>query len=589
MYLKRIVIKDTGPISNLDIELPFNENGDPKPVILVGKNGVGKTILGSQIIDGFYEVSGSIFDDIREANGSNYSYYKLSGGLNLKSGKNSGYSLLRFSTNESNIDYFDKAGDLGEIDFSEIIDGFNIKHDGKKGPQKKTTSIPESLREKMQDEWMRGVHIYQPAYRYEEPFWRGQGLKKEVSFEDRIVFNNELDKEIEIISSLSKNKDYLLNIVMDFVRDSTNIVDRVIWSNINNLIKEILQKDNIRFGIGPRGKYRINIVELNNQGQVIGDVVPSIDCLSLGESVLLNLFLNILRHGDGEKIEEIKGIIVIDEIDVHLHSNLQHLVLPKLMKLFPKVQFIITTHSPLFVLGMNNVYGSEDFLLADMPKGESISMDRFSEFENAYEILKNTEKFEKSVEERTLSQDGGVVYVEGPTDVKYLEKAFSLFDIEQDNFKIEIIGEETPTGTINSNDKMLKNAGNFLSCNPNLITNKIVILHDPETGGIDEGEINENLFIAKINKNEDSSIKGGIENLFTNEFIKKIKEEDLSRGCIKTETVDGVVKKDIIFKKQEICNLICEKGGVSDFENFRRLCERIKKFFNPELEQVDEI
>ena len=35
MYLKNIVLKNIGPIEELSVELPFKENGDPKPIIFV--------------------------------------------------------------------------------------------------------------------------------------------------------------------------------------------------------------------------------------------------------------------------------------------------------------------------------------------------------------------------------------------------------------------------------------------------------------------------------------------------------------------------------------------------------------------------
>ena len=46
--------------------------------------------------------------------------------------------------------------------------------------------------------------------------------------------------------------------------------------------------------------------------------------------------------------ENISGIVLIDEIDSHLHSDLLKDVLPNLIKLFPKIQFIMSSHSPFF-------------------------------------------------------------------------------------------------------------------------------------------------------------------------------------------------------------------------------------------------
>jgi predicted ATP-binding protein involved in virulence len=41
-----------------------------------------------------------------------------------------------------------------------------------------------------------------------------------------------------------------------------------------------------------------------------------------------------------------EGIILIDEIDLHLHPKWQRLIVPKLREVFPNCQFIISTHSP---------------------------------------------------------------------------------------------------------------------------------------------------------------------------------------------------------------------------------------------------
>lgn len=49
--------------------------------------------------------------------------------------------------------------------------------------------------------------------------------------------------------------------------------------------------------------------------------------------------------------------MLIDEIDAHLHSDLLKDVLPELISLFPKIQFIISSHSPFFLLGMKDKFG----------------------------------------------------------------------------------------------------------------------------------------------------------------------------------------------------------------------------------------
>lgn len=48
---------------------------------------------------------------------------------------------------------------------------------------------------------------------------------------------------------------------------------------------------------------------------------------------------------------EFTGIVLIDEIDIHLHPKLQKLLVEQLTRTFPKIQFIVSTHSPIPFLG----------------------------------------------------------------------------------------------------------------------------------------------------------------------------------------------------------------------------------------------
>jgi predicted ATP-binding protein involved in virulence len=43
---------------------------------------------------------------------------------------------------------------------------------------------------------------------------------------------------------------------------------------------------------------------------------------------------------------EAQGVILIDEVDMHLHPQWQQVILTQLQQAFPKLQFIVTTHSP---------------------------------------------------------------------------------------------------------------------------------------------------------------------------------------------------------------------------------------------------
>lgn len=74
--------------------------------------------------------------------------------------------------------------------------------------------------------------------------------------------------------------------------------------------------------------------------------------LSSGYAAVLDIVTDLMirmekqHHGT----YDLPGIVLIDEVEAHLHLSLQKEVLPILMGLFPQIQFIVTTHSP-FVLG----------------------------------------------------------------------------------------------------------------------------------------------------------------------------------------------------------------------------------------------
>lgn len=51
---------------------------------------------------------------------------------------------------------------------------------------------------------------------------------------------------------------------------------------------------------------------------------------------------------------DMEGIVLVDEIETHLHIELQKVILPILTGLFPNIQFVITTHSPFILSSLDN-------------------------------------------------------------------------------------------------------------------------------------------------------------------------------------------------------------------------------------------
>ena len=90
-----------------------------------------------------------------------------------------------------------------------------------------------------------------------------------------------------------------------------------------------------------------------------GEEMP-ISKLSAGYQSLLWMIMDlayrtaILNPQGIESLEQINGIVIIDEIDMHLHPKWQWNILSALEVTFPNVQFIIATHSPIVISSCKN-------------------------------------------------------------------------------------------------------------------------------------------------------------------------------------------------------------------------------------------
>lgn len=87
-------------------------------------------------------------------------------------------------------------------------------------------------------------------------------------------------------------------------------------------------------------------MEVKKKGQTL-----TVNQLSDGEKCLMALVGDIARrlaicNATNKQPLEGRGVIMIDEIDMHLHPKWQGMVVPKLLEVFPNCQFLISTHSP---------------------------------------------------------------------------------------------------------------------------------------------------------------------------------------------------------------------------------------------------
>jgi hypothetical protein len=97
----------------------------------------------------------------------------------------------------------------------------------------------------------------------------------------------------------------------------------------------------------------------------IGGADVPLQALSDGYRAYVGWIADLLYHvcmgaPSGLKLVENRGVVMVDEVDLHLHPEWQQRVIPTLARVFPSLQFVLTSHSPLLV---GTVHGSNVFVL----------------------------------------------------------------------------------------------------------------------------------------------------------------------------------------------------------------------------------
>jgi predicted ATPase len=111
-----------------------------------------------------------------------------------------------------------------------------------------------------------------------------------------------------------------------------------------------------------------------------GDQSVPFPALSDGYKAYLGWITDMLYHicmgcPPGKKLVDNFGIVLIDEIDLHLHPAWQRVVVPMIAAALPNIQFILTTHSPIVTGTMQS---ANIFVVAEGQSGES-TVEQFKE------------------------------------------------------------------------------------------------------------------------------------------------------------------------------------------------------------------
>lgn len=450
MKIDYLLIENYGCIDK--IEYVFKNN---VPLVLIGQNGSGKSLVLSNIVDALILYKKEKYTEgILEVKGSNY--FKIGKKQYIKFGKTYSKCVVKFDNKDVYMDAMSYKNDTSIFTSDEIsiIEKNKFRDNGFT-----RTVTHESVKDFDND-----CYLYFPVDRFYIPSWQNAEnytkiidnfSSKSIGYSNTNIIKNNIGDNLKqwLYRVFSVRKLFPLYGSADSYVVENNYLQKCIIQII-----QIIKGSNWTINILNR---KNDNIPLSNGNNIINDI----NSLSSGEMMMFGMFVSIIKeydiYYDNFSLDDIKGICIIDEIDLNLHISQQKEALPKLIGLFPGMQFIITTHSPFFVKGMHDIF-KENVDFMSMPSGKLLNdLVDFAEIEETIkafgqegeELLEKINNL-KTIVEKLEEENKIILITEGKTDAKYLEKAYEKLGLNHPKFTI--IGNGEVEGT-DGGDLTLKN------------------------------------------------------------------------------------------------------------------------------------
>lgn len=364
LYITNLTIKKVRHLK--DISIPLSEN-QIKHLILTGKNGSGKT----SVIEALAGHLNNMFTD---------KYFKNKE-LWLNNAKKQEATVIENEAGETEILKLEKKVREEENRFIASRKGVDIKLN------QDAADIFE-----LKDEY----HYLLAYYRADRIFEAIKPLHVEkVRFKDRYGLEefprNEFVKyllDLKMTEALARNNNKI------------NKADeiRAWFDKLEQLLRQIFDDETVRLEFDEE-TFAFHILQ---QGKEPFDF----NTLSSGYQAVLDIILDIMMRMQNQTQRSfdfnLPGIVLIDEIETHLHLELQKNIMPLLTTVFPNIQFIVTSHSPFILNSIENaaIYDLENGILVENGL-EDIPYDGIVEGYFRADKLSNTLK-EKFVQYKNL-------------------------------------------------------------------------------------------------------------------------------------------------------------------------------------------
>lgn len=244
------------------------------------------------------------------------------------------------------------------------------------------------------------IIAYYPCYLADYPLSNGQGEVKELMYSEPFdAYEHALDAYVLDFKVLKKwliwkfhqeveNGDKVFNYIREALVGEKGMLNDDTQRRFTDL--------KVTYQESPNGNFvflKDKIMLFENQ-------------LSSGERSLMTLVADIARRLvianplSKNPLLEGSGLILIDEIDLHLHPLWQRKVVLKLMEIFPNVQFVVTTHSAEVLKGLDRKH------LRIIKNGQLLSFapyikerDTNSILADAFDVSEHSPEYEEKIKE----------------------------------------------------------------------------------------------------------------------------------------------------------------------------------------------
>jgi predicted ATP-binding protein involved in virulence len=326
-FLKEIQINKIFHLK--DFRIPV-DNEEKKHLIITGKNGSGKTVLLNALVE-FFQI---LADD------KNLSFLSYEKALDLHK------KLLETYNNK--VDEANILKTKNDIHFIEVQIG---KTYGKIFMQ------------------------FSDIYKISELIQKGQFIIAfyEANRKTEVIIPKNPEKpDLNPTNDLKKNKrKEFLKFIVDLkiqealARNENQVEEankiKSWFDDFTKMLATIFEEEDLKLDFNYKD-YSFKIIQ--------GEKKFGFNELSDGYSAIIDIIVDlILKMQDGSSLSRVynkQGIVLIDEIETHLHLELQKAIMPMLTKIFPNIQFIVTTHSPFILSSLH------DAVAFDLEKRERI-------------------------------------------------------------------------------------------------------------------------------------------------------------------------------------------------------------------------